>query len=147
MPVTERWVHGTLVQSEDPVEFVVRRGWGTHYGVRNSFETWFHFPLTTLAAIDGHRQSLRKVFVFYRTDGSIIKSLNIYDGPRRIKVFEQLNLMGDHSGAPDASNTWQLEPPLEIRCGVGISVEVEFLEGVNMMSEILFTAAGAEFII
>ena len=147
MPVTERWVHGTSVQSEDPIEFVVRRGWGTHYGVRKAMETWFHFPITTLAAVDGRHQFLTKVSVFYRTDGSVIKSLNIYDGPRRVKVFENLKLTGDHSGVADAQNCWHLEQPIEITCGVGVSVEVEFLEAVNMMSEILFTAAGAEFVI
>lgn len=149
MTVTQRWVHGTSAQPEDPIEFVVRRGWGTHFGVRSAMETWFHFPLTTLAAVNGTHQYLTKVYLFYRADGSVLKTLNIYDGPRRVKVLENLALTGDHSGVVDEANCWTLEPPVEITCGVGLSAEIEFLEGVNLgigMSEILFTAAGAEFV-
>jgi hypothetical protein len=148
MLTTERWAHGTIVQSEDHVDFVARRGWGTHFGMRNAGEVWFHFPLPTIATIGESHLLLTKVYVFYRADGAVVKSLHVYDGPQQKRTFDDLALTGDHSGEKDAENQWALEPPLPLTCGIGISVRVEFQEGANvgLMSEILFTAAGAEFL-
>jgi hypothetical protein len=144
--ITTRWVHGNIVQAENPVEVVIRRGWGTHFGVRNPTENWFHFPITTLSSVNNLPIRLLKVFVFYRTDGAVVKDIHIYDGPLSIRSFEGLNLTGDHSGRIDGSNCWDIHPPAQISQGLGISVNVEFLQNTGIgMSEILFTTAGAEF--
>jgi uncharacterized protein DUF6623 len=144
--ITGRWVHGNLVQPEKPVDIAIRRGWGTHFGMRSSSENWFHFPITTLSTVHNTSVRLLKVCVFYRTDGTILTDINVYDGPIRIGVFENLNLTGDHSGEVDQQNCWLISPPVSLSHGIGISVGVEFRqdEGIGI-AEILFTTAGAEF--
>jgi hypothetical protein len=89
-----------------------------------------------------------KVLVFYRTTNARITNIHIYDGSRRVKVFDGLNLSGDHSGDIDASNSWDITPPLGIAFSLGVSVGVEFLVNdpdTPGPSEVLFTTAGADF--
>jgi hypothetical protein len=74
--------------------------------------------------------------------------VHIYDGSRQVKVFDGLNLSGDHSVDIDASNSWDITPPLGIAFGLGVSVSVTFLlQGPDSsgLPEILFTTAGADF--
>jgi hypothetical protein len=144
--ITNRWVHGTIVEAENPVEFVVRRGWGTHFGVREATKNWFHFPITTLSTFGTERLRLVRVYVFYRTDGAEIRELHVYDGPRRVEAFSGMNFSGDHSGAIDDWNCWTIQPAVEIFYGIGISLGVSFTQDENIgMSEILFTTVGAAF--
>jgi hypothetical protein len=155
MAVTQRWVHGTSVQVEEPIEWMIRRGWGTHFGMGSPSRNWFHFSIPTLSSIDGVPLRLTKVYVFYRTEYTAIREVNVYDGAVQVRAFKGLNLWGDHtgldwtrghSGQCDALNSWVLQPPVEVVQGIGISVAVEFLQGEGIgISEILFTAAGAEF--
>ena len=67
-------------------------------------------------------------------------NIHVYDGPTKIRAFDGLALSGDHSNAIDASNNWDITPPVEVKYGLGISVGVAF--GDN--GEILFTTAGAD---
>jgi hypothetical protein len=135
------WVHGTIVQVENPVTFERRMGDGAHFrGQPGAY--WFHFAITTPVVLDDVRPPLIKVLVFYKANGARITNLHIFDGPRRVKAFDNLSLSGDHSGGIDSSNSWTITPPLGIAFGLGISLGVEF--GVDAQ-EILFTAAGADF--
>jgi hypothetical protein len=135
------WVHGTIVEAENAVNFVSRKGWGATFGGQNTFN-WFHIPITTPVILDDIRPQLVKVFVFYRTNGAVIRNLHIWDAATRVKVFDNLNLSGDHSRGIDASNSWVIAPPLGIAFGLGISVGVQFLIDPG---DILFTSAGADF--
>ena len=142
------WVHGTIVKAEYAVESMTRKGWGTHFTGRPLTNNWFHIPIPTPGIFDEMRPPLVKVFVLYRATYAMITNVHIYDGSRPVKVFDGLNLSGDHSVDIDASNSWDIKPPLEITFGLGVSVSVEFLlQGPDSagLPEILFTTAGADF--
>jgi hypothetical protein len=123
------------------------------YGAKN----WFHFSIPAPVLLQGVRPSLAKVFVFYRSNGperdrvrTRITNLHIYDGKTKVKAFDALDLYGDHSHTIDDQNTWAIEPALTIRYGLGLSVGVVFPppipEGAQRRGEILFVAAGADFL-
>jgi len=138
------WVHGTIVEAENPTSFVSRKGSGAQFGAFGGAKpNWFHIPITTPVILDGVRPQLGKVFVFYKTNGATITNLHIYDGPRKVKAFDGLKLSGNHSGSIDASNSWVITPSLKILFGLGISVGVQF--GIDP-GDILFTTAGADFV-
>jgi len=136
------WVHGIIAEAENPVSFVKRRGWGAQFGGRAQLN-WFHIPMTIPAILDGARPQLAKVFVLYKTNKAVVKNVHIFDGPRKIRGFDGLNLSGDHSVTIDAWNNWAITPNMSIQFGLGISLGVEF--GTDP-GDILFTSAGADLI-
>jgi hypothetical protein len=141
----EVWVKATSVQAEDeePIQSVARRGWGTHFLAEPS-RNWFHISVTTpILPGNGRFNKLTRVAVLYRTVNSEIASLHIYDGANLIKEFNNLSLKEDHSKTMDEVNCWIINEPIEVRYGLGISIEVSFLP---QWGEVLFTAVGAEFI-
>jgi hypothetical protein len=142
------WVHGTIVEAEFPVLTVSRKGWGTSFTGHELTTNWFHIPIITPVILDDIRPLLAKVFVFYRATNARITNLHVYDGAKKVKSLDALNLSGDHSISIDASNNWDVTPPLGIKFGLSISVGVEFLKpatATNPSAEILFTSAGADF--
>jgi hypothetical protein len=142
------WVHGSMVEAEYAVESVTRKGWGTHFFGRPLTNNWFHIPIPTPVIFDEIRPQLVKVFVFYRATYTMITDVHIYDGSRQVKVFDGLNVSGDHSVDIDSSNSWDITPPLDITFGLGVSVGVAFLlhdPDSSGLPEILFTTAGADF--
>jgi hypothetical protein len=148
MPTT-MWIHGNVVKVEaSEVRSVetISRGWGTHFLLRDSEATyWFHFPLPTLSTFSDTQLKLSKVYVFFGTDGTVIRAVHIYDGPVRLMMFEGLNITGNHSVEIDNQNCWPIDPAVNISRGLGISVGVQIMQGEQFaLPEILFTTAGAE---
>lgn len=143
------WVHGTSVQVEDQdaLTGTQRVGWGALFSGKPKAFTWFHISFATPVLVDDARPHLERVFVFYKTNGASIRNLHVYDGPRRINVFDGLMLQGDRSGGIVPVNTWTFAPPLPVLFALGISVGVQFDVGFDspVTTEILFTAAGADF--
>ena len=135
------WVHGSIVEAENPVTVERKKGWGAQFGGRSQIN-WFHIPLTIPTVLDGARPQLAKIFVLYRTNKAVVKSVHVFDGPRKIRGFDGLTFSGDHSGIIDGWNNWTITPNISIQFGLGISVGVEF--GVDQ-GDILFTSAGADF--
>jgi hypothetical protein len=148
------WVHGNVVAVESPQNLkpdgIVRIGWGSSFVGKSGSTNWFHIPITTPVILDNVRPKLKKVFVKYKSmDGQITK-LHIYDGGKKVKAFDGLKLMGDHSGALDDSNSWPSDPPLIIYSGLSISVAYKFDTLFDSTPpvpnlELLFTSAGADF--
>ena len=143
------WVHGTAVEAEDPgaLNGIQRVGWGTSFQGKPKAFTWFHISIPTPVIINDVRPTLEKVFVFYRTNGASIRSVHIYDGPRKIKAFDGLMLEGDRSGNIVPANTWAFDPPITLGFALGLSLGVQFAVGFDspITTEILFTTAGADF--
>ena len=149
------WVHGTAVEVEGPVEEVTRRGTGALVRGRSDTSARVCFPIPTPVILDGKRQRLARIFVFYDTlplSGSTdalgpkITSVRVFDGPRLVKSFDNLGLTGPHDKAIDASNSWSIAPPLEVFFGLALSVGV-FFPGAPSEEKLTvsFTAAGADF--
>lgn len=142
------WVHGTSAAAEDlnALKNVQRVGWGTNFSGKPGAETWFHFSIPTPVIIDDVRPTLEKVFVFYRTDGASVRNIHIYDGPQKIRAFDNLMWKGDFGNIGPATS-WVLNPAPTIAFGLGISIGVVFSIGFDsaVTTDILFTTAGADF--
>ncbi len=169
---TAMWVHGLIAQAEYPVHSEVVKGWGKEFA-GHWISNWFHIPITTPAMLEGVRPKLANVSVFYKTDGAVVSALHVYDGPNKVREFDVVPpLEGDHSASIDSSNTWEIDPPIEMKLGLGISIlvtnkyykeseaqEVQGGDETNPYEEsaakkvsitkfpisVLFTAAGADF--
>ena len=149
------WVHGNAFHIEGPVEEVTTRGNGALIRGKNDLITRFHFPIPTPVILDATRLRLVRVFVFYDTLplsatsealGPKLISLQVFDGPKLVRSFENLVLAGPHDKAIDGANTWSIAPPLEVFFGLSLSVAM-FFPGVVSEEKrtILFTTAGADF--
>jgi len=88
---------------------------------------------------------LRRVFIFYETNGATIKSVRIFDGPRLVADFPNLvGWSGNHSNGFDASNQLTF-PPQNISNGIWIVVEVDF-DGPSFSKTIRFSSAGIQIL-
>lgn len=142
------WVHGTSVQAEREGYFInkSRPAWGATFRTQGS--EWFHFAVPTPVIFDGQNSTLQKVFVLFKTGlGAKITQVHIFDGDTKIQEFSNLGLSGNHSGALDAQNTWNVNP-VHVKFGLGLSVAVDFGNAtINGVPEITFVSAGADFVI
>lgn len=143
-------VHGNNTRPECPsrIEEVSRKGWGSTFWGRDSTTNWFHIPFTVPNLVNGENPKLSRVFLFFHnTSRSPILSVHLYDGAKLLKAFDKLGVFGEHAGKPDASNTFRLDKPVELKQGLGVSVNVAFPADTTEKPPrwILFTSAMAEF--
>ncbi len=141
------WVHGTIVEAENPNIRPLRTGGGAQFGGTSQELNWFHIPITTPVILDDVRPELGKILVLYNATGCTVKAVHVYDGPTKVWARDGLNLTGDHSlNIETEINSWKIGDPgptIPILFGLGISVGVEFrIDPGN----ILFTSAGADFL-
>lgn len=77
-----------------------------------------------------------------------ITNIHLYDGKNKVMAFDGLHRTGDHNGKIDALNSWDINPPIIIYSGLGISVGVSFPDDTPMVSsykKLRFATVGAEF--
>ena len=141
------WVHGTTVKMEREGYFISKQFAGYAAIFRTYGVEWFHFAIPTPVILDGIRSSLKKVFIFYKTEGiTKITAIHVYDAGKKIATFDNLSLAGDHSSAVDQFNSWFIMPSPEMLFGLGISVLVDFgAQTTGTVPAISFFAAGADF--
>jgi hypothetical protein len=152
------WVHGTAVAVEFPKRYYLRagicrdpKGWGTFFWAQENTDNWFHFPFQTPLTVTKLGPKLAQIFVLYETYGwAAVHDVHVWDGRKLIKEVDELNLSGDHLDGIDTSNSWLVDPPTELRFGLGISVKVQFGAKTRdkdreIVPGILFVAVGAEF--
>jgi len=141
------WIHGTAVQMEKEGYFIskARTGFGSVF--RTHGAQWFHFAIPTPVIVDSMRATLKKAFIFYKTEGTAkITALHLYDGAKKFAGFDGLGLSGDHSQSIDASNMWLPNPPHEMLFGLGLSILVDFgVPTAGSVPGIWFMTAGADF--
>ena len=117
-------------------------------GMDNS--NWFHFPMSTPVFLGNVRVQLLKVFVFYQTQLSVLRSVHVWDGPLRIFELNNLSHEGNHLGGIDLVNTFTLNAPRDVFFGINISVQFEFLPESPSQpmtrSLVVFSTVGADFI-
>jgi hypothetical protein len=133
------WMHGNAAVAENPerLNLFVRKGWGTHFG-QASGSNWIHIPVGQR----GLTASATIAFVLFRTTNAAITALHVHDGFNVIAKLEGQRRSGDAlqiSDATSALNAWPLGGARLINNGLGLSIEVEFAGG----GEILIAAAGA----
>jgi hypothetical protein len=140
------WVNGTAVKQEREGYFISKQYYGHGVKFNSRGEEWFHFSIPTPVILNNVRSSIKKIFVFYATEGSaVIRHVRYYDGPKIIQSFDNINKSGNHSNTVDADNGWlvTLHPML---FGVGISVCVNFgTPSPSNAPAVWFTAVGADF--
>jgi hypothetical protein len=143
------WVHGNAFQPEDlsVIASVQRTGWGTLFRGKPGAFTWFHLSIAAPVIIDGKRPNLERVFLLYKTNGASLRNVHVYDGAVKARAFDGLMLDGDLSTGLYPHNTWEINSPLALRFGLGLSIGVQFSVGLDSAigREILFTTAGADF--
>jgi hypothetical protein len=120
------WTHGTSVQVENPgVVNIIRFEDYTSVGGNPGGATWLHFAIPTPVILSDVRQQIDSlVLVFETISGATVTNVHIYDGERRIKEHNNLNLSGNWEYAV-------LDVPEKpvVSWGVGISVRVSFAPG------------------
>ncbi len=149
-PKTTICVHGNIVQEEYPkhIDEVSRKGWGATFWGKENTVNWFHIPLSVPNILDGGRPKLTKTFFYFQnTSRSPVTAVHIYDGPKIIRAYDNLRLVGDHTRALSRANSFQVDPAIEVAFGLGLSVRVDFLASAEQAAPrwVLFTTAGAEF--
>ncbi len=140
------WVHGTSVQMEREGYFISKQRAATAAIFRTHGKEWFHFAIPTPVILNGKDTTLKKIFLFYKTQGTAkITDVLIVDAVKAIKSFSNLSLSDDHSTQIDKDNSWDISP-VHVKFGLGISVHVDFGPPTKLgVPEIRFTAAGAYF--
>ena len=109
---------------------------------------YFHIPLPTPTIIKGQRSQLHTVYLLYSGVQCTIGELFVRDGETLVQVFDglALSLRGQHLGAPDAANTFQLASPHEMKVAVGLSFSVIADSVVGLpQPQIVVEAAGGDF--
>lgn len=146
------WAHGTGFQIEDPnlLTGTQRVGWGTVFEGKSGAFTWAHISIPTPAMIGDRHTSLEKVYVLYKVNGARIRNVHIYDGPRKITAFDNLQLSAneDRGAGVVPANTWVINPPAPVSFGIGISLGIQFSTIIDYGKgalEILLVSAGADF--
>jgi hypothetical protein len=124
-PVTAIWIHGNAVVAEHPENLLAldRRGWGTEFKLQRGTRSWFHITIPTLVIINDQRLQLVRAFLFFNTPASdgYISEVHLYDGPKKLEVFENLSLAGDCRTLMSGYNTFGLPSPRILYCGLGCS--------------------------
>lgn len=141
------WVHGQVAQPQNEGYNVskIYMGWGAVF--KTTGRQWFHFAIPTPVIVGSIDTIIQKVFVLFNTSGTTkIISVHVWDGPNKIQTFDNLSLSGDHSGALDNNNTWNVNQ-VHIKWGLDVSVLVDFGPASHSgVPEITFTSAGADFL-
>jgi hypothetical protein len=155
MPLEAQWVPGFTAQAQvvGPGQLINVNGvpWSDIVGLREGFGTtfrggsgrfnWFHFAIPTPVITRDIRVRVERFFVLYTIDTwALIRSVHLWDGPRRIKAHDGLALTGNHQWWLDAQNSFAADNNL-VYLGVGISVGIEFGQEANVR----FTSAGVDF--
>ncbi len=153
------WIHGTGARIEYPERLsqILYRAFHTRIQGNANTGNWVHFPITTpvvgayrsggtgssgfsAVELDYRRYRLEKVFVSFRS-GSVdarVTSVHVYDGPKRIASFDNLDLYGEQYMRP-----FVLPGAPEVEQGVCISLGVDF--GASGQLWIELQSAGADF--
>lgn len=153
------WMHGTGARIEYPERLnqILYRAFHTRIQGNANTGNWVHFPITTpvvgayrsggtgssgfsAVVMNYRRYRLEKVFVSFRS-GSVdarVTSVHVYDGPKQIASFDNLNLYGEQY-----MRQFVLPGAPEVEQGVCISLGVDF--GASGQRWIELQSVGADF--
>jgi len=149
---TDIWVHGVAFEAKSPLAFPESLGLqqrteeGAFFSTSGSvISDSFHLSIPSPTVLNDFTMRLRRVFIFYETNGATIRSVRIFDGPTLVADFPNLvGWSGQHNTGFDASN--QLTFPAQtISRGIWIVVEVDF-DGPSFNKTIRFSSAGIDLL-
>ena len=152
MPIkAAMWVHGNVVEVENPKPSLKVLRWGAGALFRETSEEkeeyWFHIPIPTPVLLDGVRPPLNKIFIYYtpKTQGKAAvfpNEVHIWDGGSKKGWFWSTPMTNV------LNKEWVIDPPITIYYGLGISVHVVFgkSSAYDNVRGIEFNTAGADFI-
>lgn len=162
MAETRIWVHGVAFEANFPADFVElpslaagqirsveRTESGSEFRSAISATHGFHVSIPSPTILNDFTMRLRRVFIFYDTNGATIRSVRVLDGPRLVRNFPNLGWSGGHSNSFDASNQLTLTGSQSISNGIGLFVEVDFsglTQPPGTFSGIRFSTAGVELV-
>lgn len=146
-------VPGSSFVSENPGALVMGgaryRGWGASFVAPENTSTWFHVPIPVQSVGEGTTTRLKKVYVLFRSDKTVITDIHLWDGGRQIKQYSKMRLSGDYGAKITNANMITLAVPEQIGSGIGVSIGVTFnADGVvngRNAGEIVFVGAGAVY--
>lgn len=152
MALYASWTHGNALTVENPENLakVGHFGWGADMLVQPGKASWFHIPLPTPVIVNDVRTKVQKLFVMFRTDpgGGQIRNVHVYDGSGKVQEFNGLHLSGEHRGALDGQNTFNLSAPHTVVWGMGISFFFQASVGIDSPippSRMIVASAGGDF--
>jgi len=139
------WVHGHSMQIEYPDRLNVMWRAGFYMRVEGELGTnnWFHFSIPTPVIVNDNRLRVGSVMLRFKTmsKDAIVQDVHIYDGEKKIKTYNNINLSGDHMFKRfDVSN----HP--DIKWGLGISIGVKFGTESAKSHRMEFISAGCDFL-
>src|SRR4051812_28332348 len=122
MPLNASWVQGNALTIETPgnLSSNMHFGWGSDVQIIAGMGSWFHIPVPTPVIVATGRTKVQKMFVLFRADRCSIKNVHFYDGASKIQEMNGLSFSGDHLGALDGSNIFNLAAPHTVLFGMGI---------------------------
>ncbi|MEN6425812.1 MAG: DUF6623 family protein [Phycisphaerales bacterium] len=137
------WIHGNSMEIEYPDRIASQRHIGYYFEIEGKpgLTNWFHFAIPTPVLVNDARLRIKKVMLRFTTASvdAFVRDVHVYDGEKRIAVFDEVYLSGDNWFAE-----FVLPDRPEVRWGLGISLGVGF--GVEMMDHHMhFISAGCDF--
>lgn len=136
------WAHGNVVVAESAPGQPVRQGFGSTFRLPKGQGSWFHAPIPTPVLVEDRRATLGKVMVLFDARGTAaLTAVHVFDGPNRIKKYENLSVKGDYAHGISDKNQWQVGHD-GIAWGVGITM---FFTAGAVDSEIFFSTVGVDF--
>ncbi|MCX6093355.1 MAG: hypothetical protein NTY63_00825 [Candidatus Bipolaricaulota bacterium] len=152
------WLHGTAAQIESPERLAQVQRFAFHTRIEGNPNTgnWLHFPITTPVVgtyvesqnipftgfmTNYRRYHLDKVFVSFRSGSADarVTNIHVYDGPKLIAAFDNLNLYGEQH-----MREFVLPDFPEVEQGICISLGVQFGSSGQRWMEL--QSVGADFI-
>jgi len=149
MPTTAMWTHGNAASAESPenVDQIVHIGWGTEFHFKPGKLSWIHIPIPSPVLIGDQRSKLTVFFVLFNAKDGEVRAVHLFDGPNRVREFNDLAHTGEHAGSFDAQTIYRLDPPHTVFGGMGISLlfaaRIGFEGGAQPL--LLISTAGGDF--
>jgi hypothetical protein len=139
------WIHGHSMQIEYPDRVPYQRRTGMSFDLEGQpgTDNWFHFAIPTPVIVNDVRLRASSILLSFRTlsDDAWVQHVHVYDGPRRIAQFDDVNLRLEQP-------LWRRDLPDRPAMGLGLGISLGVAFGVEPMDHHMeFIAAGCDFVV
>jgi hypothetical protein len=117
----------------------LRQGWGVTYRGKAKAGCWFHSPIPCVDLMDHSAARLGELQLFFNALGTArVTAIHLWDGDKKIKVFDKLSLTGQQEYAQ------QFQPSLELS-NFGLNV-CTFVDFGGSASAVTFISSSGRFV-